>query len=148
MALSDAEVSALRIHDLGYLAPRVRKAAIWILDAVPDASVEETLRVQALQTEYKARGTSGQGNVLLSSHGHGAALDFTRKGTWPPDDDPWWITLSEAVKKSGLYWGGDWQHPKDRPHAQGGWPGVVPQQAVAMFQSGGLVAVWDYFKLM
>lgn len=80
-----------------------------------------------------------------SPHNFGLAIDFCRDADvdraglqpdWKPES---YDLLGEVVKKHGLVWGGDWNHPErptqksDRPHVQ--WPGYISAKDLAPLRS-------------
>lgn len=51
-----------------------------------------------------------------------------------------WSAIGAEAEKLGLEWGGDWKRFIDRPHVQ--LPGLTIKQCYALYQKGGLEAVW------
>jgi hypothetical protein len=146
--MTDAVLAQLRLRSLGFLAPRVRTAVVNVVDRLSaqgfDPLVFETLRLPQVQAEYFRRGTSKQRDVLRSMHGHGLAVDIiSQSRLWKPEAG-FWTALGEAARAEGMAWGGDWRSFKDLPHIQWGrFPGVVPDDVVRAFNTGGLHAVWS-----
>lgn len=148
--LTSAQVELIRVKDLAYLAPNVRRRVREVLAAMPDAVCFETLRLQVLQTQYYATGSTKQASVLKSSHAYGLAADLVHvvlgEPAWDYTAEEWWASLGTAIQDAGLVWGGTWTSPRDLPHAQtAAWSGVVPDDAAALFASGGLSAVWAQY---
>ena len=50
--------------------------------------------------------------------GFGHAVDCAFKGTDPFAETHPWALYGAMVEALGLTWGGRWQHPVDRPHAE------------------------------
>lgn len=153
MALTQAQVDLMRVHDVAYLAPKVRARVQQVLTAIPDVVCFETLRLPCLQVQYALTGASKQSSVLKSAHGYGLAADLVHvvngAPVWDDEKNPdWWNALGAAIEGAGLTWGGKWSSPHDPPHAQtAAWSGVVPDHAAVLFASGGLSAVWSAYDV-
>ena len=153
--MTDAVVAQLRINQLGYLAPVLRRRAQSLTEMMTarghDVRIFETLRLPALQQEYFRRGTSRQKDVLRSAHGHGLGFDFLPvvKGaiTWTLSAD-WKADVLECAKACDLKCGGEWKSLVDWPHFQPiEYPGVVPSVWIEAFNRGGLHEVWTVAKM-
>lgn len=147
--LTNAQIELMRVHDLAYLAPRVRERVQSVLTQMTDIVCFETLRLPPLQAAYFATGASKQSNVLKSAHAYGLAADLVHVVNGAPTwdyDNAWWAQLQAVVQGVGLTSGRVWTSPNDPPHAQTlAWGGVVPDDAAALYGSGGLSAVWSAY---
>ena len=148
VSLSDADLARLRVRSLAYLAPKFRAKVIAVRERLEgegfDPLIFETLRLPALQAEYFARGTSKQQDVVRSMHGHGLAVDFISiHSGW--DDPKFFEAVQRIAVAQGLVSGAAWSSPNDPPHVQwGSVPGKVPDELVAAFNAGGMLASWQF----
>lgn len=88
------------------------------------------VRSIADQDKLYAEGRTTSGGIVTdarggeSPHNYGCASDFTvwtpeGKPIWMGSKDPRWQEYIDAIKKSGLYWGGDFPgHFKDIDHVE------------------------------
>lgn len=115
----------------------------------------ETLRTPERQRFLYGFGRDyddGRGKVtnaqtaLYSFHGYGLAVDIVEKDATPWDAPiGFWNAIGEAAEKHGLTWGGRWRTP-DLPHVQWGKCPKSPSAADrALFESGGMRAVWQKY---
>lgn len=144
--LSEAELARMRVRSLGYLAPKMREAAVAMVERLEgeglDPLIFETLRLPALQAEYFRKGASRQQDVLHSMHGHGLAFDIISiKSGW---NDPAFFIAAERVGLAlGLTAGRKWKNPNDPPHFQwGSVPGAVPDSLIVAFNRRGIIGSW------
>ena len=93
------------------------------------------------------------GNIVTKAdagqswHNYGCSVDISfvnDKGTlfWPKDDDPRWLELGQCGEVFGLEWGGRWHMFPDRPHFQKRGKFRNVQEAKAVYDKGGMDAVW------
>ncbi len=68
-------------------------------------------------------------------------LDAIGKADWDPSN-PGWTRAGKLGKSVGLEWGGEWRRFKDIPHFQY-ICGLTTADCRALYQSGGLPAVWE-----
>ena len=111
--------------------------------------VQETLRSDALQRRYYAKGRTTAGpritnasTVSTTVHGYGLAADVisATKGWKDMRFFHWQAQHAEAC---GLTAGHFWKKLKDSPHVQTGkWAGSPPQWARTLLARDSLPAVW------
>jgi peptidoglycan L-alanyl-D-glutamate endopeptidase CwlK len=163
MALAVTHEQARRLvrRDLCELAPAMKAAVLAMLaDCVEqgiDAYVYEARRTHELAAMYYALGSSKARDGWRTWHFYSLAVDIISRSrgwsVWPERDrhtrrlvggDPtWYEPVVAAAKKHGLDWGGDWTGFHDAPHFQ--WHRCKPSpsdEAVRLYKTGGLVAVW------
>jgi len=144
-------VSVVRRLDL--LAPKFRVAVEEALLRAQslDAVVYETTRSAELQALYYARGrtqippqdtvTNARSN-LWSWHGYGLAVDVIHARNQWTMPESWFAEVAQCFRAAGCRWGGEWKM-RDLPHFQWGLCKPSPSdQARALFQAGGMPAVW------
>jgi peptidoglycan L-alanyl-D-glutamate endopeptidase CwlK len=143
---------------LEVLAPAFRRKIDAVLEAVPYATVAETLRTDARQQFLYGFGRDyddGRGIVTHSEtaldtwHHYGLAADLIHKAKGWDAPMQWWQQLGAAAKAQGLVWGGDWTF-RDYPHLQWGAPmRRSPSPSAAKFLAdGGVEAVWRVVKAL
>lgn len=113
-----------------------------------DPVVVEAFRSDARQRWLYAQGRERPGDVvtnarsaLYSWHGYGLAVDVvSAQAGW--DDTRFFHRLAPYLHAAGCDWGGDWSTP-DLPHFQWGRCKASPSAvARALYQTGGVAAVW------
>jgi peptidoglycan L-alanyl-D-glutamate endopeptidase CwlK len=138
------------------LAPAFRRKIEAVLEAVPYATVAETLRTDARQQYLFGFGRDyddGRGIVTYSEtaldtwHHYGLAADIIHKEKGWEAPMQWWQQLGAAAKAQGLVWGGDWTF-RDYPHIQWGAPmrRSPSPSAAKLLEAGGVEAVWKVVK--
>jgi hypothetical protein len=151
MALAVTHEQARRLvrRDLCELAPAMKAAVLAMLKDCAeqglDAYVYEARRTHELAAMYYALGSSKARDGWRTWHFYGLAVDvISRSRAWKAWDDPAWRgPVVAAGKRHGLDWGGDWVSFRDMPHFQFGRCKPSPSdEAVRLYKTGGLVAVW------
>ena len=143
---------------LEVLAPAFRRKIDAVLEAVPYATVAETLRTDARQQFLYGFGRDyddGRGIVTHSEtaldtwHHYGLAADLIHKAKGWDAPMQWWQQLGAAAKAQGLVWGGDWTF-RDYPHLQWGAPmrRSPSPSAAQLLADGGVEAVWRVVKAL
>lgn len=152
--------SAMVNRSVGALAPLFAKAVVESIEecnaAGLDAIIFETLRSNALQAIYYARGrppsreyptpvTAAQ-TAAGSWHGYGLAVDVISASKEWAAGDHWFAQVAEIFEKHGLDWGGHWRSP-DRPHFQWGRCRPSPSNiARRLHAEGHIEDVWRLVK--
>jgi hypothetical protein len=131
------------------LKKRVSKLLAALAKQSLDVRVVQGLRTFAEQDALFAQGRTKPGKKVTnarggqSNHNYGLAVDlcpFTNgKADW--ENIGAFNTIGSEAKKQKLEWGGDWKKIVDRPHVQ--LAGLSVKECLALFQKGGLNAVWD-----
>jgi peptidoglycan L-alanyl-D-glutamate endopeptidase CwlK len=144
------------VNDLDRLAPEFRAAVDHAMGIARErelrARVYETFRSPELQALYFARGrtqipphetvTNARSN-LLSWHGYGLAVDVIHEVKRWDAPESWFAKVAECFRQADCRWGGEWKM-RDLPHFQWGLCRPSPSdRARALFQAGGLEAVWS-----
>lgn len=143
---------------LDVLAPAFRRKIDAVLEAVPYATVAETLRTDARQRFLYGFGRDyddGRGIVTYSDtaldtwHHYGLAADLIHQTKGWEAPMQWWQQLGAAAKAHGLIWGGDWTF-RDYPHLQWGAPmrRSPSPSAAKLLADGGVEAVWRAVKAL
>jgi peptidoglycan L-alanyl-D-glutamate endopeptidase CwlK len=131
------------------LARRVRILVDNLAQGGVQIEVVQGLRTFAEQDALFAQGRSKSGQVVTnarggqSNHNYGLAVDVVPFNDGKPNwnaPNSIWVALGAEAEKLGLEWGGGWKKFIDRPHVQ--LPGLSVKQCSALFQKGGLEAVW------
>ena len=131
------------------LAKRVRMLIDTFAQSGVQLEVVQGLRTFAEQDALFAQGRSKPGQVVTrarggqSNHNYGLAIDLVPYSNGKPNwnaPNSIWSAIGAEAEKLGLEWGGDWKRFIDRPHVQ--LPGLSIKQCYALFQKGGLDAVW------
>jgi len=116
------------------------------------------LRSFAEQDALFAQGRTAPGEIVTdarggeSMHNYGCGLDSAFMGPDPYLKDNknqkfFWNEYGRFCKLHGLFWGGDFFHNPDRPHAQLTY-GQSLGDLKALYQHGGIPAVWAKFDLI
>ncbi len=106
--------------------------------------IGECLRTKAEQDALYAKGrtvsgkivTNAKGTTYSSMHQWGIAFDFYRndgKGAFN-NSDGFFEKVGEIGKSIGLFWGGDFKNPVDRPHFQLSDWGKTPQNLKSKYK--------------
>jgi peptidoglycan L-alanyl-D-glutamate endopeptidase CwlK len=131
------------------LANRVRMLINTFAQSGVQIEVVQGLRTFAEQDALFAQGRSKPGQIVTrarggqSNHNYGLAIDVVPYSNGKPNwnaPNSIWSAIGAEAEKLGLEWGGDWKRFIDRPHVQ--LPGLSIKQCNALFQKGGLEAVW------
>jgi len=119
-----------KMRGIDKLHPVVHVKAERLLALCADAGLQvkitETLRTRSEQDALYAQGrtvpgkvvTNAKGEEYQSPHQWGVAFDFCRdvKGMEYNDKDGFFAKVGKLGKEAGLFWGGDFNSYKDRPH--------------------------------
>lgn len=109
----------------------------------------------AEQAEIYSQGRTQPGPIVTYSkpgesfHNFGCAADSCFFGEDPylekyPRSDFYWLEFGRHCRAFGLKWGGDFPHPKDRPHAELTY-GLTLEEIRKVCSEGGLMAVFLKF---
>lgn len=132
--------------------PELKKRVTQLLDTLSgqsmDARVTQGVRTFEEQDALFAQGRTKPGKKVTkakggqSNHNYGLAVDLCPFKNGQPDweDMAGFDTIGREAKKLQLEWGGDWKFV-DKPHVQ--LAGLSIKECLALFQKGGLNAVWD-----
>ncbi len=111
--------------------------------------------LEQYQLFNKGRSESGlivtNARPFESAHNYGCATDwiiFDEDGIpdWIKDDDPQWKEYSDAIKKVGGSWGGDWIGFKDIDHNELPIDVSWKRNVYPVYKTGGLDAAYNFLK--
>ena len=117
------------INRISKLHPFIQQKAVrFILQAQAlgiKLRVTSGFRSMAEQQKLYDQGRTTPGNVITNAkpgqsfHNYGLGFDVVEiKGGAALWNNPRWRSIGELGKSFGLYWGGDWNGFKDKPHFQ------------------------------
>lgn len=168
-------IEELRQRDLNLLAPKFKDAVeaavaeiagrsirIGTIVVPLDVVIFETARTNELQQIYYSQGTSKAKTAEKSWHYYGLAIDVISqryewfdnkfaKETWPnriermAAAEKWFLAVGGFFEEQGCKLGAKWKH-QDLPHIQWGRCKDSPDDAIEIYKTKGLQAVWEAVK--